>query len=360
MKKKNRIILLGAPAILVLFTVLKLADNKDTIDQRAEHALQQQVFDRIPVKTVAATMQATSNTLSLTGTFAPQQDLQLTAQAQGQVNTLFVKEGQFVQKGTLLAAIDNSALASQIAAARTALDNAEQDAQRMRNAFSTGGVTQQDVENAGLKARNAKSSLAQLQQQEANYRVTAPVSGVVNKIFAEQGSFVSPGTAVLQLVDITRVVLNVAVDQVYVPLLKPGMAVKVSSEVYPGVDLKGRVETVNVQADASQKITVGVYVDNSREHPLLGGMFGRADFNFSGTDTLKSALTIPRAALVGSVQAPEVFVVKADSTVDLRAIRVEQSLGKVVHVTEGLAAGEQVVTAGQINLEEGARVTVKN
>ena len=142
MKKKNRIILLGAPAILVLFTVLKLADNKDTIDQRAEHALQQQVFDRIPVKTVAATMQATSNTLSLTGTFAPQQDLQLTAQAQGQVNTLFVKEGQFVQKGTLLAAIDNSALASQIAAARTALDNAEQDAQRMRNAFSTGGVTQ--------------------------------------------------------------------------------------------------------------------------------------------------------------------------------------------------------------------------
>jgi len=110
----------------------------------------------------------------------------------------------------------------------------------------------------------------------------------------------------------------------------------------------------------SQKIDIGISVENTEEHPIIGGIFGRAEFIHNKENTDISVLAIPRLAIIGSIQDAKVYVVKADSTVALRTIIVGRTLENNVEVVSGLTEGEEVVTAGQINLEEGTKVIVKN
>lgn len=359
--KYKKLITIAIVIAIISFIIIKLVSNKHTIDQRVETAIQQQVFDVIPVKTYSVKHDTLSNRLIQSGTFTPVQDLMLSAQSQGQIKTLHVKKSQFVTKGTLLVTIDNSGLASQLNTAEAALGKAQLDAERMKNALASGGVTQQQVEGAELQVKYSLTNVMQLQQMMANYQIIAPVSGVINKIFAEQGGFASPGAPIIQLVDITKLILDISIDQEMIStFLKMGQKVNVTTDVYPEVVFDGKIETVNVKADASQKIDIGISVENTETHPILGGMFGRAEFIFDKKYTDISVLAIPRVAIIGSIQDAKVYVVKADSTVALRTLIVGRTLENNVEVVSGLKEGEQVVTAGQINLEEGTKVIVKN
>lgn len=358
--KKKRIISIAVVAAIVAVTILKLASNKQTLNQRAELAIQQQIYAEIPVKTHSVKKESVHRNFKQSGTFAPLQDLKLTAQSQGQIVNLYVKKSQFVSKGTLLASIDNSGLTSQLATAKASLEKAQQDAQRMKNALASGGVTQQQVENVDLQVSNAQTVVMQLEQQSANYQITAPVSGVVNDIYAEAGSFVSPGTPIIQLVDITKVILNIGVNQEMIPNWKMGQKVKVMTEVYPGSVFEGRVETINVQADASQKIDIGISVENNLDKPIFAGMFGRVELSDEKQKEEKTSMLIPRAAIVGSIQDAKVYLVNANNTVALRSITTGRTFDNNVEVLSGLTELEQIVTAGQINLEEGKKVIIKN
>lgn len=359
--KKNKIVLIAIAAVFAAAVGLKLFSNKKTVERRAENAIAAQQIDVVPVKTALVEKREIGSALLQSGTFAAQQELKLASQSQGQITRLLVKKTQFVQKGALLAVIDNSSLSSQLSTAEASLEKAKTDAQRMENALASGGVSQQQVENARLQVQNAESQIAQIRQQGRNYQITAPMSGVINDIYIEQGSFVSTGTQILEIVDLMRVNLTVRLDQSNLTDIRLGQKVNVTSEVYPNKTFVGRVENVNVKTDASQKIEVGVSVQNSRETPLLVGMPGRAEFVSDKKQVAETALLIPRAAISGSIQDAQIWVVNAaDSTVSLKKISVGRSFDNNVEVLAGLAAGESVVTAGQINLEAGRKVVVKN
>jgi membrane fusion protein, multidrug efflux system len=359
MKKKKVITIISVIAVIAIISV-RLVANKQTIIGRAENAVESQHYDAIPVKTVLVKEREISDQIVQSGTFTPQQDLKLLAQSQGQIKSLLVKKTQIIYKGALLATIDNSSLSSQLATANASLDKAKQDAQRFKNAFQSGGVTQQQVEDADLRVKNSQTQVTQLLQQMDNYKIVAPVSGVINDIYVESGSFVSPGTAVLEIVDIMKVNLKVRINQESLPDIKLGQKVKVTTDVYPGKIFDGKVETVNVKTDASQKIEVGVVVENTKETPLLSGMYGHAEFMTDSHTKIEKIISIPREAIIGSTQDAKVFIQKADSTVTLRSIATGRILDSSVEVLQGLTPNEWVVTTGQINLEEGKRIIVKN
>jgi RND family efflux transporter MFP subunit len=359
-KSTKRILSILAVLAIIGVVIMKLVSNRHKVTDRAENAIQQQVFDVIPVKTVIVKTSSFNDHRNQEGVFAAQQELKLNAQTQGQIKTLLVKKTQMVAKGTLLATIDNSGQSSQLETAKAALVKAQQDADRMRNSLKSGGVTQQQVEAAEFQVQNAQTSLSQLQQQTGNFKIIAPISGVINEIYAEEGSYVSMGTPVIQLVDITKVILTVGVNQEMIPEIKLGQDVKVTTDVYPDLIMNGKIETANVKADASQKIQIGISVQNTREHPILAGMFGRAEFLSDKKAAPVSFLSIPREAIIGSIQNAKVYIVDADNTVKLRSISTGKNWGNQIEVTGGLKIGEQVVTAGQINLQEGTKIIVKN
>lgn len=359
--KRNTKIIIGVAIALVLIALvaLKLMSNKKTMAVKTDAALQSEQFDAIPVKAATVTKQNIENQLKQSGVFAARQELKLAAEAQGQIVKMYVKKGDIIRKGQMIASIDNASVQSQLATAYAQLAKAKKDAERYANAEKAGGVSTMQAEEYQLKVQTNLTNIASLKQQLSNYQITAPMSGIVNEVFAEQGSFVTMGKEIIDLVDLTT--MNLIVDLEQGDLIKnitKGKKVSVTTDVYGEKTFDGFVKSVNVKSDASQKFQVEVSVANSRENPILAGMYGYAAFD-SATN-IPHVLTIPRAAIIGSVKDAQVYVINNNNTVSIKAITVGRSLGNDVEVTSGINEGEKVVVSGQINLAEGRKVSVNN
>ena len=125
-------------------------------------------------------------------------------------------------------------------------------------------------------------------------------------------------------------------------------------DVYPGVDLSGRITMIGAKADEAHTYPVEVTVSNSSDHPLRAGMFGRVQFT---SIPHKSALMVPREAVVGSVKQAQVYVVN-NGIAKLRDVVLGAEEGTSVEVISGLLEGDQVVVSGQNSLRDNVQVSV--
>ncbi|MCO5247519.1 MAG: efflux RND transporter periplasmic adaptor subunit [Chitinophagales bacterium] len=351
MKKILSIVALVAFVIYASFTLVK---NKKAIEKNTKEALNIEKYNYIPVKVYKVTDELNTQTIEELGSFQARQELTVTSTANGRLMSLNVREGQYVSKGTLIAQIESSALSSQLATAQAALANAKKDLERVENANKVGATTKMQIEQAQLQIENINSNIAAINEQMKFYRVTAPMSGYVNKMMIEPGSFMMAGTPILEMVDISTVKLVVKVDEKWMPLLKLGQTVNVKTEVYPDKDMTGKISRIGVKADASKKYEIEIDLPNNANQ-LKAGMYARA--TFSNLDTI-DAMYIPRSAIVGSVKDAQVYIVNADSTVSLIPVTVGDYQGNNIEIKSGLQQDNQVVVMGQINLKDGEKVAV--
>lgn len=351
MKKILSIIALVAFLIYVGFT---LVSNKKTIETNTENALNIEKYSSIPVTVHKVANESNEQSIEEIGTFQSRQELTVTATASGRLLNLNVREGQYISKGAVIGRIEHAALSSQLATAKASLANARKDLERVQNANSVGATTKMQIEQAQLQVENIQSNIDGINEQIKFYTITAPMSGYVNKVLTEQGSFTGPGTPIVDLVDIGTIKMVVKVDERIVPLLKIGKPVPVTTEVFPGKTFNGKVSRVGVKADASKKFEVEIDLPNAGNQ-LKAGMYGKVKFaNLSSSE----AIFIPRSAVVGSILSAQVYVVSADSTVKFVPVEVGGYHGNNIEVKSGLEPGDQVVVMGQINLREGVKVSV--
>lgn len=241
--------------------------------------------------------------------------------------------------------------------ARASYQNALADSQRFENAFKTGGVTKQQVDQAKLALSNAKAQLDQANISFGDATIKATINGIVNKKYIEPGSVVAPGTQLFQLVNVSKLKLKVTVNENQVASLKVGSTIKVKASVYPDKEFSGKITFIAPMADESLNFPLEIEITNNANNDLKAGMYGTA--NFESNTTQKTPIKIvPREAFVGSVSNNQVFVVK-DSVAKLTKITSGRIFGEKVEVLDGLNEGDVVVISGQINLTDGAKVDTK-
>lgn len=351
MKKILSIVALVAFLLFVGFTLFK---NKEIIDANTQDALSIENYDYIPVTVHQVSQQNIDRQVEEIGSFESRQELTVTASAAGRITQINIKEGQYVQKGAVIARIEHTALNSQLATTKTALNNAIKDLKRVQNAHQVGATTKMQVEQAELQVENLKSSITGIEDQIDFYTVTAPMSAYVNKIYAEQGSQAMPGSPIVELVDISTIKMVVKISENLVPLLSIGKSVPVTTEVFPDRTITGKISRIAVRSDASKKYEVEIDIPNS-DNQIKAGMYGKVTFdNLSAGESIY----IPRNAIVGSVSEAQVYIVQADSTVKFAPVTVGGYQGNNIEVLDGLDAGDLVVLMGHINLREGVQVSV--
>jgi len=289
------------------------------------------------------------------GNFAPFQELSFPAENSGRVVRVLVDEGSNVRVGQTLAVIKGDQLNIEVQSANAAYQTAQADFQRYENAFKTGGVTKQQVDQARLSLTNAKSRLSQARLSYGDATIKSTINGIVNKRNIEPGSVVAPGTILFELVNVSKLKLKVTVNEQQVATLKTGTPVMVKASVFPENEYKGKVTFIAPKADESLNFPIEIEVESNPNNELKAGMYGSAVFS---TNAVKQApiKTIPRNAFVGGVGNNQVFVVK-DSIARLTKIVSGRILGEEVEVLSGLNEGEIVVTSGQINLQDGTKVS---
>lgn len=349
MKKNTIISILAILGIGAVFFFI-LQNNKKKNEEQVAIVAEKNVD--IAVRTSVVKSEDITGEFSVSGTFLPNRQAQISAEMGGQLISLNVREGSYVRAGQSIGRLAGEKVNVNVSSARANLDNAQMALNRYEQAFKTGGVTALQLDQARLQVKNARAQLQSAQLTSGDTNIISKVSGIVNQKFVEVGTVVGPGTPIVEVVDISSVKLKVDVDQSLVSQLSNGNTVKVQPDVIEGA-IEGRITFIAPSASGALKFPVEITVPNSF-NKLKAGMYGTAIFNRNGTSNV---LTIPREAFVGSVSDNQVFVVRGN-TAHLTKIQSGMNYGDKVEVVSGLKAGDLVVTSGQINLTDKAKVRI--
>ncbi|SFS36705.1 efflux RND transporter periplasmic adaptor subunit [Sphingobacterium wenxiniae] len=288
------------------------------------------------------------------GVFAPKQEVVLSAETSGKVIRVLVQEGAFVKTGQTLAIIDGDKQNVNVSNAQAVYNNAEAEVARFESAFSTGGVTKQQLDQVKLQLENAKNNLKSAKLAASDVNITASFPGVVNSRSIEPGSYVSPGQQMFEIVNVSTLKLKINVDEKNIGQVKLGQNIKVQSTVLSDQTFNGVVTFIAPKADGSLNFPVELEIKNNASNDLKAGMYGTAYF---GGDQAVQALVVPRNAFVGSISSNQIFVADNGKAV-LKHVVSGRSFGDYIEIISGLEEGTVVITSGQINLLDGTPVEI--
>lgn len=329
----------------------RLGENKEVIQANAEAAQVRNLA--VPVTVVQAEMRTLRDELSQTGTLKAFRSATLVAETAGRLTQLPIENGSSVRAGQTVAAVDNELLQQQLTLAKLNLEKAERDAGRLANLAAEGGVAQQQLDDARNGIDNLKAQIRTLETQIARTYVKAPFAGTIVNKSVERGSFVSPPQPLAELVQTDPLLMQVYVTEGEVVQLKNGQAAQVAMDLQTDRPLPARVRFIDVQADPSQRYLVELEMRNPGQ--LRAGMNGRVTFSAAAPSPV---LTLPRAAFIGSLRAPQVYVV-VDGKASLREVKIGQVGDAHVEILSGITPTDTIVLTGQINLTDGAAVVVQ-
>jgi len=332
-----------------------LIDNKK--ENEAKTAIVAEKNAAVSVKIDTVKTEEVSLDFVSNGNFEPIQELTFSAEKSGKVIKVLAKEGDYVTVGQTLAIVRSDVINVNAQTANAAYQNAAADYSRYENAYKTGGVTKQQLDQAKLTMVNAKANLTQANINVGDTRIKAPISGFINKKYIEPGSILSamPATELFDIVNVSKLKLKVTVAENQVASLKVGTTVTVSASVYPDKKFSGKITFIAYKADESLNFPVEIEITNNTTKDLKAGMYGTAEF--ASNQQVQSMMIAPRNAFVGSVSSNQVFVVE-NGIAKLKKITAGRVLGEQVEILSGLSNGEQVVVTGQINLQNGSKVEV--
>ncbi|MDP4271961.1 MAG: efflux RND transporter periplasmic adaptor subunit [Bacteroidota bacterium] len=339
---------------LILAAGFKMKANHDKINSTKN--LNSGISSVISVQTYTVQPMEISQALNLVGTLSPNSEVNIAAEAQGVITSLNVEAGQVKSQGAVIATIDSKLKQLAVRSARVALAKQKRDLSRYENLLRGGSATQQQVDDARTALENAVIALEQAQKQLTDATVKAPISGVITKKLVDKGAFINVGTAIASIVDISRLKLKLSVSERNVYKIKVGEKATITTDIYPGETFEGKVTFVSAKGDDSHNYDVEIQVVNSKKNPLKAGTFANAMID---QPAVGKKLYIPREALQGSTREAKVYVAE-NGKAHLRNIVVREADNKFLEVQSGLSEGEVVVTAGQINLEDGKAIKVAN
>lgn len=353
MKRTITIILVIVAALAAIVLVLKNNKKKN----EAKTAFIAEGGGAVAVRVATVEKKVVDLDFNANGNFVANQELNFLSENAGRVTAIYVKEGDRVSKGQVLARIDAEIINTDRETAEAAYQNALKDEARYQSSYQTGGVTQQQLDQAKLATKNAQLRLQASKRRLSDASIKSPINGIVNKKYIEVGAFVTAqGTQLFELVDVSKLKLKVNVNEAQVANLKLGDRIDIKSNIFPNENFSGKITFIAPKADATLNFPIEIEVANNTKNSLKAGMYGTAVFNFPQQ---APSILIPRTSFVGSVSSNQVFVLdKASNTAKVRKVVSGRILGENVEILDGLAAGETVITSGQINLADGTAVSI--
>ncbi|MFS4427867.1 efflux RND transporter periplasmic adaptor subunit [Chryseobacterium sp. GVT01B] len=350
---KKTLIYIIVAAVLIGLAAYKIAGNKEKQNKEVKEVAKQ--VDKINVNIVTVTRENIDTDYSANGTFIPKQEMNQSSEISGRIVNVLVKEGSRVSAGQVLATIKRDAIEVDVTQAQNNLQNAIIDNQRYENAYKTGGVTKQQLDNSRLQLKNMQAAVKAQSVKVNDTSIRAGISGTINKKMVEPGTVVSIGTSMFEIVNINSLKLSVLVDESQVGRIALGQEVPINVNVLPEDSFSGRITFIAPKSDATLNFPVEIEVQNRGN--LKAGMYATATFKTNHGAETQNMLTVPAEAFVNGVSSGQLFIVN-NGTAKLIKVQTGKVYGDKVQILSGLNGGEQVVTSGQINLDNGSKINI--
>lgn len=334
--------------------------------------------------------------LNASGYVTPRRRATVAAKITGRLNQVLVEEGMRVEADQVLATLDDTDAQARLASAEAERDatrasqadlevnlaNAERELRRAEQLRAEGIFPAQTADQARTAVESLRARIALVTEQVRaadariqvvrqdidNTVIRAPFAGMVVSKDAQRGEMVSPisagggftRTGIATIVDMSSLEIEVDVNESYIARVKTGQPVTAVLDAYPDVEFPARVRTIIPTADR-QKATVKVRIAfNKLEPRILPDMGVKVTFLGEQPKETVAAGTVlvPRPAVRDDAGQPVVFVYR-DGMAERRAVRLGAVRGSDQEIIAGIAAGDQVVTSNQQNLQDGQAVRLE-
>jgi multidrug efflux pump subunit AcrA (membrane-fusion protein) len=206
------------------------------------------------------------------------------------------------------------------------------------------------VQEATVEEAAAKLELAQARLNETV--IAAPFAGTITKVFVRQGDMAAMKAPLLEMVDLSSLVVRCAAPEANASEARQGMKAQVRLDALPGKDLPAEVVRVYPELDPRMRTrTIELTVQDNVD--LAPGMFGRVRLIL---ESVPDAVAVPVQAVIISPSGAQVTFVVADGKAAQRKVETGIEEGGRVQILSGLKPGDQVVVSGQEKLKDGAEV----
>ena len=333
----------------------------------------------IPVQTAVSQQRDVPRVIESVGAVQALRAVAVKSQVDGMIAQIHFKEGDEVKSGDLLVTLDRRPFENSLRIARADLANAKAEAAKAATDIERyQQLTQQDAiskeqfaqlntkgetTRALVQAKEAAVANAELQLGYAQIR--APIAGCTGQLILHEGALVKANDvnqSIVTLNQLAPIATAFSVPESALGTIRAAMAdgtatVAVMDRTAGVTRTDGKLSFVDNAVDATTgTITLKALFENS-DHALWPGQFVQVQTRI-GLD--RAAIVVPAAAVQNGQSGAMVYVVQADERVDLRPVKVLRSSGDMLLISEGLRAGETVVTDGHLRLVPGAKVKSKS
>jgi membrane fusion protein (multidrug efflux system) len=305
------------------------------------------------VESAITDSRALENLFEAVGTLDAGESITVVSEIDGLLMQVPFEEGGYVQKGDLIAVIDDAQLAAELDRAEAILSQSRATYERVKNVVELGAGARQDLDDADASLKVAEANVAFARARLEKTRIQAAFSGLLGARRVSPGAFLRAGTPVTDLAQIDELRVAFSVPERYLGKLQRGSEVTVSTTAYPGIEVRGKINVVEPILDATTRSARVVAHISNPGRRFRPGM----SCNVSAVlERREDALTIPSEAVFVEGDQAFVYAINPDSTVARTPVTLGLRLPDVVEIIRGLEEGTMVVMAGHQKLFEGARV----
>jgi membrane fusion protein, multidrug efflux system len=311
---------------------------------------------KVPVRIESIKAKSFNHFFEVNGKIEAVNDAFVSPEMNGQVNKVHVKEGQKVKKGTLLVSLNTAVTESSLKELQTGLELASKIFDKQQTVYDQGVGSEIQY----LEAKNAKESLElkikTVKAQLAMSSIRAPFDGIVDEIFVKVGEMAAPGLRVLELVDLTDLVLVADVSESHLSQLSKADLVEVSFPAYPemnGVFPISRIGNVVNVENRTFKVEIKIKNQDEKLKPNLLAVLKLNDYSN------EAALVVPSIILKQDIKGYFMYVVEGmQKNMTARKVYVEPGISyqTMSTVEKGISEGDRVIIEGYNMLTDGSAI----
>ncbi|OHC28126.1 MAG: efflux transporter periplasmic adaptor subunit [Pseudomonadales bacterium RIFCSPLOWO2_12_59_9] len=353
--------------------------------------IQQFSAPRPPIAVSAATAseQLWQSRLPAIGSLKAFQGVDLTVEVAGTVKDLQFRSGETVSLHQPLLQLDSVVEQASLATEQAELALAQVEHARGKNLLERQALSKSEYDRLSAKLQKSVTRVTQLKALLERKRITAPFAGTIGIRQVDVGDFVSSGTTVATLQDLSKLFVDFYLPEQNVPQLALGQEVRISVAAYPGEVFIGEITAINPKVEVSTRnLQVRALLANP-DNKLLPGMFANLQVLLASQ---AKQVVVPETAItftlygnslyvvgakdqpaasnpctssagqllcwLGLAKAPEAVEPQQSLVVERRFVSTGERRDGLVIISKGLRAGEQIVTAGQLKLDNGASVSL--
>jgi membrane fusion protein (multidrug efflux system) len=298
--------------------------------------------------------------LELQGSVETKQNIVISPEYNGLLERIYVKEGQRVNKGQLLAKIDDGGISQQLAQMETQLALAKTTFERRQRLWEQNIGSEIEYLQAKAQYEGQQNSVAQMRSQVGKTTIRAPFSGTIEDVIAEQGTVVASGqTQIMRLVSLEDMYIEAEIPEDYLTSVSENTPVTINFPILnKTVDSKVR-QASNYISPTNRTFRIEVAVPN-KDKSIKPNLTARLKIN---DYTSEKALLIPLSVISENADGEQyVYIAEGEDTpvAKRQIIETGRSQGQNIEVLSGLSNGDFVIKEGARTVKEGQELQIKN